>query len=165
MNLGLSEAIKSDFSQITPIIRPQIITNKIEDLNWIAGFLSGESNFFINIKNSNTHKMKIGVFLRFNITQHERDINLLNLIINYLGCGKIYKKSKESKIVDLRVHKFEDINKKILPFFEKYPIRGVKHLDCLDFVKVTNLMFSGKHLTKEGLEQIREIKNRMNKSR
>jgi hypothetical protein len=33
MNLGLSESIKSNFSKITPIIRPQIITKNIEDLN------------------------------------------------------------------------------------------------------------------------------------
>jgi hypothetical protein len=89
----------------------------------------------------------------------------MELIIKYLGCGNIYKKSNQSKIIDLRVYKFEDITNKIIPFFEKYPIRGIKHLDYLDFVDGAKLMCSGKHLTKEGLEQIRKIKNRMNKNR
>lgn len=165
MNLGLSDAVKYEFCSITPIIRPLIITTKIQNPNWLAGFVSGEGNFFINIKNSNSHKIGQLVFLSFNITQHERDTNLMELIIKYLGCGNIYKKTKQSKIIDLRVYKFEDITKKIIPFFEKYPIRGIKHLDYLDFLEGAKLMCSGKHLLKEGLEQIRKIKNRMNKSR
>lgn len=55
--------------------------------------------------------------------------------------------------------------KKIIPFFEKYPILGEKSRDFKDFCKVAEQMKQKKHLTKEGLDQIREIKEGMNTGR
>jgi len=49
--------------------------------------------------------------------------------------------------------------------FEQNPIRGVKQLDFLDFCEVAKLMNEGKHLTTEGLNLIRTIKNKMNTKR
>ena len=40
---------------------------------------------------------------------------------------------------------------KIIPFFYKYPIQGVKALDSADFKRVAELMKEGRHLTEEGL--------------
>ena len=54
---------------------------------------------------------------------------------------------------------------KILPFFKRYPIIGVKALDFADWCKVAELMKEKKHLTKEGLEEIYKIKVGMNKGR
>ena len=53
----------------------------------------------------------------------------------------------------------------MIPFFEKYPIKGVKHLDYLDFYRVVKLMSEGSHVTNEGLEDIQLIKAKMNKGR
>jgi hypothetical protein len=66
------------------------------------------------------------------------------------------------------VTKFEDINTIIIPFFNKYPILGLKSKDFNDFVKVAKLIQDKAHLTKEGMEQIKQIKSvapRMNKGR
>jgi hypothetical protein len=49
--------------------------------------------------------------------------------------------------------------------FEKNPIRGVKQLDFWDFCEVAKLMNEGRHLTTEGLDLIRTIKNKMNTKR
>jgi hypothetical protein len=49
--------------------------------------------------------------------------------------------------------------------FEKYPVIGVKRENFNDFCKVAELMKEKAHLTKEGLEQIREIRNNMNSYR
>jgi len=54
---------------------------------------------------------------------------------------------------------------KIIPFFSKYPIEGVKAKDFDDFCKVAELMKSKVHLTSDGLEQIRKIKSGMNRGR
>ena len=88
----------------------------------------------------------------------------MELLIIYLGAGKIYKGSK-NKIVSLTIYKFSDIISLIIPFFEQNPLYGVKHLDYLDFYKIVKLMSDGSHLTKEGLEQIDLIKAQMNKGR
>ena len=47
----------------------------------------------------------------------------------------------------------------------KYPIMGVKAADFQDWCKVAELMKTKKHLTPEGLDQIRKIKAGMNMGR
>jgi hypothetical protein len=58
--------------------------------------------------------------------------------------------------------KFQDIFEKIIPLFDKYPIKGIKALDYSDFKKVANLMYNKEHLTEEGLSKINSIKLNMN---
>jgi len=52
-----------------------------------------------------------------------------------------------------------------MPFFDEYPLQGVKKLDCIDFFSVVKMMNEGKHLTQEGFEEIRAIKSQMNRGR
>ena len=53
----------------------------------------------------------------------------------------------------------------IIPFFQKYPIIGVKAKDFEDFTKVALLMQDKAHLTEEGIEKIKIIKSNMNSNR
>jgi LAGLIDADG endonuclease len=93
----------------------------------------------------------------------------LRNLINYLECGKIqqkkYIKKKIQNFYEFRVEKFEDINKKIIPFFVNYPIAGQKLLDFQDLCKVANLMEEKAHNTIEGLNQILLIKKGINRGR
>ena len=82
--------------------------------------------------------------------------------INYFNCGRI---SKRGEAIDFSVSKLSDITDKIIPFFKKYPILGVKAEDFHDWCKVAEMMKQKKHLTAEGLEQIRNIKAGMNHGR
>ena len=109
-----------------------------------------------------THSIGFQVRLEFVLTQHSRDEQLMKSLIKYYDCGNIYKKGEA---FDLKVTKIDDIQNKIIPFFKKYPILGVKALDFADFCKVAELMKEKKHLTKEGLEQIMKIKAGMNLGR
>lgn len=72
---------------------------------------------------------------------------------------------KKKLAVDFKLKKFSDITQKIIPFFSKYPIEGVKHQDFLDFCVVAELIKKKAHLTNEGIEEIRKIKSRMNRNR
>ena len=102
------------------------------------------------------------VQLRFDLAQHKRDELLLRNLINFLSCGKI---NKEGECFRFIVTKWSDVENKIIPFFRKYPIIGVKSKHFLDFCKVAELMKTKAYLTKEGLEQIRKIKAGMNTGR
>ena len=73
------------------------------------------------------------VLLRFKLTQHLRDEQFMRSLVNYLDCGKIYVSVGS---VDFIVTKFSDITNKLVPFFDKYPIQGIKYLNYLDFLKV-----------------------------
>lgn len=83
-------------------------------------------------------------------------------LIEYLGCGKIYKRDK---LVDFIIGKFNDLSEKLIPFFKNHPILGVKLLDYLDFMQAIEIIKNKSHLTEEGLDRIRQIKARMNKER
>ena len=61
------------------------------------------------------------------------------------------------------MERYTDISQKIIPFFDKYPIRGVKALVYSNFKIVVEIMKVKGHLTPTGLEQIRQIKDVMNK--
>ena len=99
------------------------------------------------------------ILLRFKLTQHLRDEQLMRSLIDYLDCGKIYVNVGS---VDFIVTKFSDITNKLVPLFEKYSIQGIKYLNYLDFLKVVQLMKNDLHLTGEGVKLIRKIKAGMN---
>lgn len=108
---------------------------------------------------SASHAIGYQVQLRFQITQQSRDKFLMERFVSYLGCGYI---SERGDIVDFQVTNLMDIVDKIIPFFEKYPIIGVKLDNYNDFCKAAQLVKDKEHLTVEGLEKIRLLKSNMN---
>ena len=79
-------------------------------------------------------------------------------------CGR-YSERKGGLAGDFIVNRLSDILEKILPFFEKYPIVGVKAKDFADFKRAMDIMKVKGHLTPEGLEQILKLKAEMNTGR
>lgn len=163
INLGLSVNLLDAFSDVIPKERPIVPIVKSIRPNWFAGFSEGESCFYIDINKSSHTKTGFQVQLKFIISQHSRDRDLLNCFINYLGCGKYYSKSRGTG--EFVIVKFSDIFTKIIPFFEKYSFKGIKLYNFLDFVKAANLIQNREHLKAEGIEQIIKIKQGMNRSR
>lgn len=86
MNLGLSELLRSEFKYFNPVWpkaeRPLIQTETIPDPYWVTGFVDGEGTFDIKIYSSKTN-VGFAVQLRFRIPQHERDSQLIELLIKY----------------------------------------------------------------------------------
>lgn len=54
MNKGLSCSLKAAFPNVVPVPRPLVLNKKIEDPNWLSGFVDAEGCFFywiyINLK-------------------------------------------------------------------------------------------------------------------
>jgi hypothetical protein len=165
MNLGLSEELKFNFPDIKaiskPLRRPLPNISNINS-NWIAGLASGDGCFHISIRNSS--RMGKSVVLKFHIVQDSKDIELMEMLISTLGCGRIELMLKQSAVYFVVVN-FKDIFEKIVPLFNKYPIKGVKALDFSDFKKVVGLMHNKEHLTEQGLYKIQSIKLNMNSFR
>jgi LAGLIDADG endonuclease len=163
MNLGLSEILRSEFKDFNQVERPLIQTETIPVPYWVTGFVDGEGTFDIKIYSSKTN-VGFAVQLRFRIPQHERDSKLIELLIKYFGSGSAEKHTKHPAVT-LVINKFSTVTDKIIPFFESYPLVGVKKNDYLDWCKVARLMSSKAHLTQEGLNLIRTIKSGMNTGR
>ena len=167
MNLGLSDELKLSFPDIQSVSRPLVGLELVQrknffiDPNWIAGLASCDGCFHITIRNSSTTKSGKSVVLKFHIVQHSRDIEVMKMLISTLGCGRIELNLKQSAVYFV-VTNFQDIYEKIIPLFDKYPIKGVKALDYSDFKKIANLVQNKEHLTEEGLFKIQSIKLNMN---
>ncbi len=165
LNRGLTKATKGN-KNIEEIERPLHLVNTDEfksiDPQWLSGFTAGDGSF--NIKITERSQTKFQVELRFRITQHIRDAQLLVIVADYLGCGKVYIRST-NLACDLVVHTFSDNINKIIPFFNKYPILTNKEKDFKDFALVAECLKDKSHLTQEGLATIRKIKSNMNNKR
>ena len=164
INLGLSDSVKSAFLDIVAVERPIISNQKILDPYWLAGFASGEGCFLVTLIKTTSNQLGYWVQLSFQLTQHTCDIELINNLKEYLDCGQttVYDNHNFIKYV---VSNISDIMEKVLPFFEKYSIVGVKFQYYEDFKQVVLMVKDRKHLTFEGLKLIKNIKEGMNKLR
>lgn len=99
----------------------------IESQGLLSGH-RGEGSFDVKLYKS---KNKVGkaVQLRFRISQHERDIKLIKLLINYFGGGSLEKHTKHPS-VSLVIVNFSTITNRIIPFFKSYPLK--KKFDFID---------------------------------
>lgn len=122
--------------------------------------MDGDGCFHISICTSKSSKGGYICRLHFTVSQHSRDLPLLNSFMNYLGCGRLCKSSTRAAAVEFVVTKLSDLDSKIIPFFKKYPLHGKKRLDFEDFCEIAALMKDKAHLTEIGLDKIREIKAR-----
>lgn len=125
----------------------------------MAGFSTGESNFFITVQKSKT-KSGLATSLRFSIAQHSRDILLMNRFVNFFGCGYVANYTNRP-VCEFIVTKIDHIVNHIIPFFEKHSIQGSKYLNYLDFKSASLIIKNKEHLNKEGLEQILQLKKKI----
>ena len=94
---------------------------------------SGESNLFIAIQKSKS-KSGLGVWLRFSIAQHSRDLLLLESLVNFFGNSYVVKYKKRA-ICEFIVTKIDHIVIHIIPFWWKkikYTVLGSKYFNYLD---------------------------------
>jgi hypothetical protein len=118
----------------------------------------------IKISKSYKSKSKMDCSLIFQITQHIRDIKLMKSLEKYFHCGKCNIR-RMSEISDYNVMSFQNISEIIIPFFDAYPLRGVKSKNLVDFRKAAEIMKVKGHLENKGLEQLLILKAGMNRGR
>lgn len=167
LNKGLSENLKAAFPNTIAVGRPEVEAILIRDPNWLVGFVEAEGCFRITtIKQPGSDKIR-GVGLEFSISQLERDKALLEVISQYLGCGRIY--SRRDGKVEFFVRVLLDLTEKVIPFFLAHPIKGSKALNFYqsDFLNASEIISRKEHLTPLGLENIFLflLKARMNSNR
>jgi hypothetical protein len=65
----------------------------------------------------------------FVLTQHSRDEHLMRSLVKYFGCGQSYS---YKDYAEFKCQTFLGNYEKILPFYRKYPIIGIKSRDFED---------------------------------
>lgn len=127
--------------------------------DWICGFVEGEGTFCISITNAPLTQKK-QVRLIFKVAQSCKNIQVLYALKTFFGVGLV--KSQRETVWEYSVSRFEHLNTKIIPFFEKHTLHSSKKFDFYRFRKVSIYMARKEHLTSEGMEKIERIRKRMN---
>ena len=128
---------------------------------WIVGFVDGEGCFHIGINSNSEMKAGYQVLPEFTVVQHERDVQLLHALKAHFGCGVV--RTNHGDRMAYRVRGQEHLLHRIIPFFEKHPLKSKKRADFEKFRRVLRLMETGAHLTSDGVEEIRRIASQMNR--
>ncbi len=166
LNRGISEELKELYPNLVPVARPEVPEREIQP-EWLVGFVDGEGSFSVVTVEKRSSKapsmFSYKVWLHFQITQHNRDTALMERIVTFLGCGSVNKRNTES--VDFELNKFELLKSKIIPFFEKYPLKSAKFWDYLAFVEAANVIKSktARQWTAEQFDKVKNIQGNMNK--
>ena len=158
-NIGLTVKLKKAFPNVTEVNKVEYKFNLIPSPLWISGFTSGEGSFQVVYRNSNNE-----LFTRFSIHLHIRDLEVLKGIADYLSIDK--KIGLSEKSANLQISNFSDIINKVIPFFNKFKVIGMKGLDFEDFKKISFIVQTKDHLKSESVfNEIVKIKAGMNLNR
>ena len=122
--------------------------------SWIAGFASGEASFTSSQSTSINGKLQIKSI--FQLSQLDRDTELLMLIRNYLGTGNLFP--DKGNMMRLMVQSYKDCFNFIIPFFDKYSIIGEKAKHYRIWKDIVLLLNNKAQKTPEGIKKNIRIK-------
>ncbi len=131
--------------------------------SYITGFADGEGCFSISF--NRRAKLNTGIEVRpsFSISQNRKSLETLKDINNYFGCGSI-RFSKSDQTYKYEVRSIDDLMKKIIPHFVKYPLKTAKVNDFEKFSSICALVYANQHRNQKILEKIIDKAYQMNSS-
>ena len=129
------------------------------DPQWIVGFVDGEGCFHIAINKNKEMTVGYQVQPEFTVTQPERSIQVLYALKAYFGGGVIrHSKKQGDPIMCYRLRDRKTLDTVLVPFFLKHKLKTAKRRDFIKFRRVLMLLQRKEHLTEEGLEKIRRLR-------
>lgn len=134
------------------------------DINsYITGFIDGEGCFQVSF--SLREKMKYGIEVRpsFSVSQHKISKDIILFIQKFFECGGV-RFSKKDNNYKFEVRGINDIMRKIIPHFEKYPLMTAKKDEFRRFKEICKLISSNQHLNYDGLTKIINLSPKLNVS-
>ena len=129
------------------------------EAQWVVGFVDGEGCFFVGINPHSEMTSGFQVLPEFTVVQHQRDVQLLYALKQFFGCGVVRRNHGER--LAYRVRSLDHLNEKIVPFFEKHPLKSKKRVDFAKFRKILQLITKEEHLKSDGIARIRAMAKTM----
>ncbi|MCA1708839.1 MAG: LAGLIDADG family homing endonuclease [Actinobacteria bacterium] len=120
---------------------------------YVSGLVEGEGCFCVSF--ALRPKLRTGLEVRpsFSLSLNERDRGLLRDLAAYFGCGFI-RRSRSDRTFKFEVRSMNDLLRRVIPHFERYPLVGCKARSFQGFLRVCRMVEQGNHHTKSGLRDI-----------
>jgi hypothetical protein len=133
--------------------------------SYVAGFVDGEGSFHVALQRNHSTRLKWQLVPEFHVSQHECRKELLDLVREVLGCGRIQRNhgnSSDNTLV-LVVRNRRDLLEKVIPFFENHPLLSTKRKDFDIFAEIVRKMDGGVHREAEGFLSLAKLALAMNR--
>lgn len=131
---------------------------------YILGFVDAEGMFGLIVqKSSGLTGYKFS--LEFKVTQKFASLAVLEAIKGYFGCGRIAIDNRRDHTMKYVVTDFPSIISVLIPFFLANQLLSSKYLNFLDFVRMAEIIRTGRHLTVDGAQSLLLIYSQMNSKR
>jgi hypothetical protein len=145
---------------------------RLIQLGWVIGFVDGEGCFSIGFvrqrggRGRSGYKTGYQVAHEFAVTQGESSLRALRGLQEFFGVGILVPNRRSD---DHREHLYRyvvrrraDLRERIIPFFQRHPLRTAKQENFEKFARCVSLISEGRHRTADGLIEIAEITETMN---
>jgi len=148
---------------------------RLIQLGWVIGFVDGEGCFSIGFVHQNGGRDRTGyrtgyqVSHEFAVTQGAQSVSCLQELVGFFGVGQVlgnkrYDNHREH-LYRFVVRRRTELIETIIPFFRRHPMRTSKQRNFEKFAECVELIDAGHHLSFEGLAEIAEIAQTMNRQK
>src|SRR5207237_3372832 len=120
---------------------------------YITGYVDGEGCFTVSF--SPRRKLRIGWEVRpsFSVSQNADRSEVLSAMKDYFGCGSI-RPDRSDSTLKYEVRNIDDLIRKVVPHFERYPLLSSKKKEFERFASICNLVQQNAHLTENDLREL-----------
>src|SRR3954468_1289000 len=140
---------------------------------WVIGFVDGEGCFSIGFVRQPARQNRAGyrtgyqVAHKFAVTQGAQSVACLHELREFFGVGQVianrrYDNHREH-LYRYVVRKRSELLGTVIPFFRRYPMHTSKQENFEKFAYCVALIDGGRHLEPEGLVEIAEVAQTMNR--
>ncbi len=144
-------------------------------LGWVIGFVDGEGCFSIGFirqeggANRKGYRTGYQVAHEFAVTQGAKSVGCLHELREFFGIGQVVINNRHDNhkehLYRFVVRKRTELLEVVIPFFRQNPLRSSKREDFEKFARCVEMIQSGRHLTREGLIEIAEVTETMNRQK
>ncbi|TSC91617.1 MAG: homing endonuclease LAGLIDADG/HNH [Parcubacteria group bacterium Licking1014_17] len=129
---------------------------------YFTGFVDGEGSFNVSLIPRNDYRFGWKIYLTFNVAQ--RDQTVLALMKKHFGAGRL--ELRKDGVWNYSVNNLNSLRDIIVPFFERYNfLSSSKKTNFSIFKRIVETISNGKHFTREGLEKIIELREKLNEGK
>ncbi len=142
---------------------------RLKTVGWVVGFVDGEGCFSVAIQRCRVMKLGWQVFPEFVVTQGAKCLSALVTLRQFFSCGRIHinrrKDNQKEPLHRFCVRAMKDLREKVVSFFRENRLKTTKHQDFELFAEVLEMMQQEKHLTLDGMQEIAQVAQRINRQK
>jgi hypothetical protein len=148
---------------------------RLREEGWVIGFVDGEGCFSIGFVRQAGGKGRVGyrtgyqVAHEFAVAQGAQSVSCLHGLKSFFGVGQVLPNKRydnhREHLYRYVVRRRADLIDTIIPFFRTHPLQSSKQRNFEKFSLCVELIDEGHHLSFEGLADIVEIAQTMNRQK